>query len=653
MDYEQDYLTGLWTRQAMYAYYQSLEPGSRIHFMFLDVDNFKIVNDIYGHSEGDALLVNIAGILRRGAPAAHAVRMGGDEFVLIFPEETSREELCRIAAGIIERVQSKEGAEQILTNISMSIGILYDEKVGMTLEETLLKSDMAMYHAKDNGKGQYVVFSDIADIVLGELDMEKKQQQALANQEFEVRYAPIVMAQTPRLYMAQAYVVWNMADGRCRGQEEFLPLFNKNGFIAELNAWVIEKVFQDIAASRKKKVCLDRVGVRISRLQLLKGNLLPWLEKLLHDYKVKAEEIELEIDESAFTRGKEEMFASIKALHKCGFRISLTGVGADFASLRYWDMLPIDTLKFQREYLQHALKSYKGRRIMKTLMAVGRELKMDIAADGVISREDIMYLIECGCNAVGGEYFSEPLNMEGFQQYVKANLRTEMLVVEFPFWTDFAAVDSTKRAIPSGNGIHLTEGISTNWGGVLFDGGEVRENVLELPPELLASDSYTVCMWIKPLELSGWSSVLYARYSNGFMSLVPYTADRSSVYRVHQDNFVNYFHDILIRMVQRNKWSFLCMTYDAVTGMGRLYLNGRLAGVAEDIPQLPACREILLGGDPFQQSFHGYVSGLIFCDSVMTETEIGDLYHDFCNDPGFVGDVEKFWMDEDKSAPFG
>ncbi len=645
MAYELDYLTGLWTRQAMYTYYQGLEPGSRVHFMFLDVDNFKTVNDIYGHNEGDALLVNISGILRKCAPTAHAVRMGGDEFVLIFQEEASREELCRIADKIIERVRSKEGAEHILTNISMSIGILYDEKVGKTLEDTLMKSDMAMYHAKDNGKGQYVVFNDIAEIVLGELEMEKRQQQALADREFEVRYVPIIMAQTPRLYMAQAYVVWKMADGRCRGQEEFLPLFVRNGFVAELNAWVLEKVFQDIAAFRGKKEWPGKVGVRISRLQLLNGNLLPWLERLLRDYNVKAEEIELEIDESAFGRGKEGMFANVKALHRSGFRVSLTGVGLDFASLRYWDMLPIDSLKFQKGYLQHALGSHKARRIMKTLMAVGRELKMDIVADGVDSREDIMYLIECGCNAVGGDYFSRPLGPGDFLEFVGRNLRTEIKATEFPFWTDYAAVDGAMQAVPAGAGIHLTEGISANWGGVLFDGGDVRENVLELPAELLASDSYTICMWVKPLELNGWSSVLYSRYNSGFMSLVPYSPDRSTIYRVHQDNFVNHFHDILIRMIRRNKWSFLCVTYDSVTCVGRLYLNGRLAGVTEDIPQLPACKEILLGGDPFQQSFKGYVSGLIFCDSVMTEAEIGSLYQDFCKDPGFVGDLENFWME--------
>ncbi len=648
MEYEKDYLTGLWTRQALYAYYHGLALGSRIHFMFLDVDNFKIVNDIYGHNQGDALLVNIAGILQKSAPMARAVRMGGDEFVLVFPREVSREELCAMAGRIIERVRSKEGAEQILTNVSMSIGILYDEEVGDTLEETLLKSDMAMYHAKDNGKGRYVVFNDIAELVLGELEMEKRQQQALENREFEVRYVPIVMAQTPRLHMAQAYLVWNMPDGRCKGQEEFLPLFIKNGFAAELNAWVIEKVLQDIAVFRGAKERPDRVAVRISRLQLMNGSLLSWLESMMRRYKVKAEELELEIEESAFsTRGKEEMFANIEALHKCGFHISFTGVGLDFGSLRYWDMLPIDTLKFQREYMRHAFSSHKGRRIMKTLMAVGRELKMDIVADGVSSREDIMYLIECGCNAVGGDYFSKPMNVEDFLEYVRTNLRTEMRVTEFPFWTDYAAVDGAMRAVPSGAGVHLTEGISANWGGVLFDGGDVRHNVLELPPELLASDSYTVCMWIKPLELNGWSSVLYARYNNGFMSMVPYSPDHSTVYRVHQDNFVAQFHDILVRMVQRNKWSFLCVTFDAFTCVGRLYLNGRLAGEAEDVPQLPACKQILLGGDPFQKSFRGYVSGLVFCDSVMTETEIGDIYNDFCKDPGFVGDREEFWIEGD------
>ncbi len=642
MDYEQDYLTGLWTRQAMYAYYHSLEPGSAVHFMFLDLDNFKSVNDIYGHNEGDALLILVAGILRQCAPAAHAVRMGGDEFVLIFQGEISRKELCGIAKQIIERVERKEGAEQILTNISASIGILYDEKVGKSLEDTLLKSDMAMYHAKGSGKGRYVVFSDIADIVFNELEMEKRQQQALENREFEVRYLPIVMAQTPRLYMAQAYVVWHMGDGRCRRQEEFLPLFEKNGFIQELNHWVIERVLQDLSGLRGQKVPMEKVGVHISRLQLLSSSFLPWLGKLLRDYQVKAEEIELEIQESAFTRGKEEMLPNIRALHQNGYKLSIIGVGGDFASLRYWDMLPIDTLKFQGEYLKHALKSYKGRRIAKTLMAVGRELKMDIVADGVNSREDSLFLIDCGCNAMGGDYFSAPLGLEDFQNYVRANLQTELCITEFPFWTDFASVDGTHSAVPLGRGVHLTEGISNNWGGVLFTGGEVKKNVLELSPELLASDSYTICMWIKPLEMNEWASVLYARYSNGYTSLIPCTVGHSSIFRVYQDGFVNDYHDIQVRMVQRNKWSFLCISYDATTSVGRLYLNGRLTGVTEEIPRLPVCRQILLGGDPFQQSFQGYVSGLIFCDSAMTELEIQELYRDFCKDSGFTGEREEF-----------
>lgn len=642
MDYEQDYLTGLWTRQALYAYYQSLESGSAVHFMFLDLDNFKTVNDIYGHNEGDALLILVAGILRQCAPTAHAVRMGGDEFVLIFQEDISREELCGIAGRIIERVESKEGAEQILTNISASIGILYDEKVGKNLEDTLLKSDMAMYHAKGSGKGRYVVFNDIADIVFSELEMEKKQQQALEDREFEVRYLPIVMAQTPRLYMAQAYVVWHMGDGRCRRQEEFLPLFEKNGFIKELSSWVIEQVLQDISSLRGREMAMEKVGVRISRLQLLNGNFLPWLGKLLHDYRVKAEEIELEIEESAFTRGKEEMLPNIRSLHQNGYKISITGVGGDFASLRYWDILPIDTLKFQGEYLEHALQSYKGRRIAKTLMAVGRELKMDIVAEGVNSREDGLLLIDCGCNAMGGNYFSAPLCLKDFQSYVGANLRTEMQVVEFPFWTDFASVDGTYSAVPLGRGVHLTEGISSNWGGVLLEGGEVKKNVLELPPELLASDSYTICMWLKPLELNGWTSVFYARYSNGYSSLIPCTVGRYGIYRIYQDDFVNDYRDIPVRMIQRNQWSFLCVSYDATSGVGRLYLNGRLAGVTEEIPRLPACRQILLGGDPFQQPFRGYVSGLIFCDSAMTELEIQELYRDFCRDSGFAGVKEEF-----------
>ncbi|MDE7222732.1 MAG: LamG domain-containing protein, partial [Acetatifactor sp.] len=155
--------------------------------------------------------------------------------------------------------------------------------------------------------------------------------------------------------------------------------------------------------------------------------------------------------------------------------------------------------------------------------------------------------------------------------------------------------------------------------------------------------SYTICMWVRPLELTAWSSVLYVRYSDGFISLIPCSAERTCVYRMYQDGFTGDYHDVSVqRMIQKNKWTFLSVTYDAITRVGRLYLNGRLAGEAKEMPQLPASRQILLGGDPYQQPFKGYVSGLIFGDNVMTEMEVRDLYYDFCNDSGFAGEAEEF-----------
>jgi len=193
-----DYLTGLYTRQGLYDLYESMEVGSHFHLMFMDVDNFKNVNDVYGHNEGDNLLRAVAHILRATAPEAKAIRLGGDEFVLIFEREYSRDYLCAIADTIIARIKHKEGFSHISTSVSASIGILYDETVGGSLNETLMKSDKAMYYAKSHGKSRRVVFNDIAELVSSEIKMEKMQQSALANGEIELRYLPIISSQTAK-----------------------------------------------------------------------------------------------------------------------------------------------------------------------------------------------------------------------------------------------------------------------------------------------------------------------------------------------------------------------------------------------------------------------------------------------------------------------
>ena len=640
-----DYLTGLYTRQELHNLYGQLEKECHFHLMFMDVDNFKNVNDVYGHNKGDVLLKSVANILIDCAPQAHAIRLGGDEFVLLFVGEYSREYLCQTASRIIERIVQKEGFADISTPVSSSIGILHNETIGSTLDEILLKSDMAMYYAKTHGKGNYVIFNDIADRMLSEVEMEKRQQRALDNGEFEIRYLPYLGTQNSRLKLSQACVYWNMPNGDVKEQSEFLPLFEKNGFIRQLSQWMITQVLTHLQNYHEKHDAIGKIGIRISRLLLLERNFPRMLQDFVKSYKIEASELSLEVMESDFTHGCSEMLHNLENLKNMGFHISVIGVGSDFKSLVYWDKLAFDTIIFDASYIQNALRNVRGRQIIKTLFAMGRELKMQVMVDGITNREDALFLGRCGCNAISGSYYSVPIIITDYFDFVKDKIMQNNGSVEFHFRGDLISGDKKYAGKLVGENIQYAKGITDKWGALLFPGGACNENVLELPAAILEEPSYTICMWLKPLANTSWTSSFYARYQRSFCAFSPFVVGGNSIFRVSEDTDINGFHDAIARQIPKDTWTFVCMTYADASEICRTYINGRKAGYRTEVPSLSACRQILLGGDPFQPSFQGYISGVSFYDYVKSEEEIRELYDSFVKEQGFSGSMEEFWME--------
>ena len=638
-----DYLTGLYTRQGLYIIYDSMEKGSRFHLMFIDLDNFKNVNDVYGHNEGDALLQAVARILQESAPGAKAIRLGGDEFVLIFEQAYSLEQLRTIADSIIARVSRKEGVEHITISVSASIGILYDEVVGDMLNDILARCDRAMYYAKGKGKSQCVVYNDVADRILSEMTMERLQQSALENGQIEVRYLPVFNAQSSKLSLTRACLFWNMPDGTVKSQEEFLPLFERNGFVHRVDMWLISTVISHLKQYHDMYDASVKVGVRISRLLLLRNDFADVLLAAVEQAGLSPAYFEIEVDESSFDSSK-AMFANIKKLTENGFSVAIVGVGSEFKSLAYWDKLPFSSITFAPAYLHSTMSTARGKQILKTLLVMGSQLRMRVMADGVATKEDVLFLSGCGCSSISGSYYSGPLPPEDYFRFVQDKIINENESVVFPFRTDFNSANGKHTGSLTGSGVRLCEGVSDSWGGVLFPGGAYGENVVELPGSILTEPSYTVCMWLKPLSSSSWTSAYYARYQNSFVSFYPFVIGGTCSYRVSEDDDLNGFHDVWARHLQQDAWTFVCFAYDDVTSIGRIYINGRKAGFLADVPVVTACRQILLGGDPFQPSYEGYMSGLAFFNRTLPDEEIQDMYQCFCEEPGFRGTKEKFWL---------
>lgn len=645
LSHNYDYLTGLYTRQELHSIYHSITDKDHFHFMLIDIDNFKNVNDVYGHNEGDLLLKAIAAILKKCAPAAHIFRLGGDEFCLLLIKEYSQTDLCNIANEIIDRITHKDGFSHISTFISASIGILYNETKCSTIDDILLKSDIAMYYAKKHDKGNYILFSDIEEQVMLEIEMEKRQLQALENGEFEIRYLPVIATQTSKLTLSQVRLFWNMPNGITVDQDTFLPLFDKNGFIRQLTLWVISEVLSHLNEYHKKTQFTGNIGIRVSRLLLLDNEFPDMLDALSTKYGAAPSELDLEIDERFLGRDSTELFYSLKKLEEKGYSISIINVGANFKSITYWDKIHFNSIIFDPSYLQNALSTTRGKQIIKTLLAMGRELKMKVLADGIATKEAALFLSGCGCNAISGSIHTQPLPLADYYNYIKENTAQGNEKTEFHFFNDFYSSDRKHKGKILGKNITFANGITDNWGSLLFPGGTFAENVLELPAAILAEASYTICMWLKPLVNTSWTSSIYARYQGSFCSFSPYVIGGNSIFRISEDTDINGFHDAIARHIPKDVWSFVCLTYDDASEISQTYINARKASRRTDVPSLPACRQILLGGDPFQPSYQGYISGLIFYDHVKSEDEITEIYNNFCNEPGFCGTKEDFWFE--------
>ncbi len=640
-----DYLTGLMNRQGLYEWYEGFSEEGPLQFMFMDLDNFKSVNDTYGHNVGDNLLKAVAKILKRYQEDAICARLAGDEFVLVVCKECTREAMEHIAEEIIGRIRNKEGFEYIATDVSASIGILLDESRGESLNDILFKIDTAMYQAKAKGKSRYVVFNDIAEAVYDEVEMERRQKEALRNKEFEIYYYPVISAQTSKLFISEVCLVWNQPDGRRRYPWEFMPVFEKNGFIRTVDMWVIKNVCRHLKKYHKKTGARGQIAIPVSKILFFDKGLPKILQEVLEQNGVEPKEIVLEVGEDSFSRGSQELVQMLKQLKSIGFGIGIIEVGVDFASLRYWDKLDIDYIKISAEYLKDVLKTTKGRRIVKTLLAMGQDLRIKVVADGIESKEDMLFLSGCGCNAVSGPVYTNSLPQDEYEKYVQDKITYGEQKIQFPFLENLQAEGGAFEGSINGEGISFEKGIAKRFGAVYFPGGDVGKNVITLPGNILANDSYTIGMWLKPFRLNSWTSAWYARYYGGFMSYVPDAGSGNSIFRISEDRDSYGFHDVLGRQLQEQKWFFVCLTFDAAADVMRYYINGRKIRYLTDVPALPSCKQIVLGGDPFQESYEGLISGLTIYDNVKSEEEVRELYERFLSEEGFQGEAESFWLD--------
>ncbi|VTS00819.1 sensor domain-containing protein [Tuwongella immobilis] len=391
---------------------QSLHSGTHaLHF--IDLDRFKLVNDALGHLAGDELLRQVAERLRLRIRADDvAARLGGDEFAILQPNVTDPLAASGLAQGILETLSRPFDIFGDEVRIGCSIGITFYPQDGTSSEVLLKNADLAMYQAKQSGRGTFRFFTiELEREVQARIALETELRRALERQEFTLLFQPQVDLVRGELIAAESLLRWQHPVRGLIGPGAFLTVAEESGLILPIGEWVLR------AACRQARAWLDancpiRVAVNISVAQFQRSDLAVLVASILQETQLPPEYLELELTESLLLPDVPESERLIAALSKLGVKLAIDDFGTGYSSLSYLRRLPVDRLKIDRSFVSGLPDNPRDATLVRAITGLGHDLHLRVIAEGIETAEQCRFLRSCGCDEGQGFWFGRPLEAE-------------------------------------------------------------------------------------------------------------------------------------------------------------------------------------------------------------------------------------------------
>jgi diguanylate cyclase (GGDEF)-like protein/PAS domain S-box-containing protein len=397
----------------------SKTPDLEFAFLFLDLDYFKNINDIYGHSKGDYIIQQVATRLQKALFKNDFIaRVGGDEFVVLIENLENLKSQCQLLFNSLE--------EPFIINnehnkIGVSIGIALYPKDGNTLEELFKNADTAMYVAKNSGKNRYCFYHpSMTDNIYLSTKFDSELKEAIKNEEFILHYQPQIDLQTNKLIGLEALVRWQKADGEMIGPDTFIKQSEENKMIIEIGEIVMKKAFMTLKEFQEEKSFQGTMAINISAVQIDDIHFISQLEKRCKDANISPSFVELEITESYIMHHPEKSIEILDELHQKGFKISIDDFGTGYSSLSYLKKLPVDKLKIDRSFIKDLPQDSEDSAITKTIITLAKNLNLEVIAEGVETQAQELFLQENGCDSVQGYFYAKPMDKARLEEYFKS-----------------------------------------------------------------------------------------------------------------------------------------------------------------------------------------------------------------------------------------
>ncbi len=394
----------------------AIRSRTSIALLYIDLDNFKEINDTLGHSAGDEFLKVISARLKRVVREVDTVsRQGGDEFLIIVKDIKDNRDIIAIAEKTIASVVRPVSLSNTLFECSGSVGISIYPDDGRDYETLLKKADLAMFHAKDKGKNNFQFYDKkLKKNLLKHLELVSELKVALCQKQFELYYQAKICLRSNSIIGAEALLRWNHPERGLIPPNDFIPAAEKSGLIIDIGRWVISKACRQCKQWQEKGFENTTVAVNVSPIQFAQDDIALLVSKILEKTKLKGNQLELEITESLLLNESEALNKTFNNIKQLGVKTSIDDFGTGYSNLKYLKHFDTSFIKIDQSFIRNMLDSNEDQAIVSAITQMAHSLNIEVIAEGVETKQAMNKLIDLGCDFAQGYYWAKPLPVEKF-----------------------------------------------------------------------------------------------------------------------------------------------------------------------------------------------------------------------------------------------
>ncbi|PPE67052.1 EAL domain-containing protein [Caldimonas caldifontis] len=399
------------------------EHHDRLFLLWLDLDNFKVINETLGHAAGDELLVEVANRLRSSlGPPIVLARYSGDTFAAIVPG-LDQSSVALMVEEALRHLQTSITIQGKPLSATASVGIAMYPNDAQTAGALASAAEMAMYKAKQEGRNGLRFFAPAMQAhTQRSLELAEALKHAVQRGELHLMYQPQCALSTKRLVGVEALLRWQHPTWGMVSPAEFIPIAEQTGAIVPIGLWVMEQAVRQMREWDAVGLSGFSLAVNVSAVQFATPRLVEEFTRMVHDLNVPAERIEIELTEAVALRSPELAAATIQGLHEAGFRVSLDDFGTGYSSMSYLKRYAIGKLKIDQSFVKDLASSASDQALVTAIVRMAQSLQMTTIAEGVETQEQALFLYSCGCNEVQGYWYSPPLDAAAFADFARASL---------------------------------------------------------------------------------------------------------------------------------------------------------------------------------------------------------------------------------------